>query len=133
MKALKQHFSNENDFSKPLIWCGDFNIAPEGIDTFDPAATDGQVMCSLQERELLADIKRLGFVDSFRQLNNDTGHYSWWDYRIGAFRRNLGYRIDHIWANAILQGSCTNSWIDKEPRKQERPSDHVPVIAEYEI
>jgi len=90
-------------------------------------------MCSEQERQLLAEIKKWGFIDTFRQRNGGPGHFSWWDYRQGAFRRNLGYRIDHLWASEPLAQTCYRAWIDKEPRKWERPSDHVPVLADFRI
>jgi exodeoxyribonuclease-3 len=133
LEALKKYFSNKCNLSQPFIWCGDFNIAPEEIDVYDPVATDGQIMCSQTERDLLEEIKNLGFTDTFRQHNAGPGHFSWWDYRVGAFRRNLGFRIDHIWASASLANACTKAWIDKEPRKWERPSDHVPVLTQFNI
>jgi len=63
--------------------------------------------------------------------NTEGGQFSWWDYRMGAFRRNMGFRIDHIWASKPLSEACTRAWIDKAPRKLERPSDHAPVLAEF--
>lgn len=133
LRALKKYLSTECNTRQPLVWCGDFNIAPEEIDTYDAAATAGQVMCSEVERTLLEEIKSLGFTDTFRLHTSAPGHFSWWDYRMGAFRRNLGFRIDHIWANISLAKSCTKAWIDKEPRKWERPSDHAPVLAEFDL
>lgn len=131
LNTFKRYLSAKHKPSQSIIWCGDFNIAPEGIDTFDVAATDGEIMCSEPERSLLNEIKLWGFVDTFRQHNKGPGHFSWWDYRVGAFRRNMGYRIDHIWVSKPLTQSCTRAWIDKEPRKWERPSDHAPVLASF--
>lgn len=130
LRSLKAHIENLDNLDKPVVWCGDFNIAPEDIDTFDAQATLGQIMCSDPEREALVQLKALGFVDAFRLHHKAAGYYSWWDYRVGAFRRNMGYRIDHIWISAALADKCPNCWIDKEPRSWERPSDHAPVIAE---
>ncbi len=131
LNTFERYLSAKYKPSQPIIWCGDFNIAPEGIDTFDIAQTDGQIMCSEQERALLERIKSWGFTDTFRQHNKEPGQFSWWDYRVGAFRRNLGYRIDHIWATETLSKTCNQSWIDIEPRKWERPSDHAPVLATF--
>jgi len=133
LESLKSHFSTQCNLSKPIIWCGDFNIAPGPLDVFDPVACDGQIMCSEQERAALEELRDLGFIDTFRQHNSEPGHFSWWDYRMGAFRRNLGYRIDHIWSSTSLADSCVKAWIDKGPRKLERPSDHAPVLTEFRI
>jgi exodeoxyribonuclease-3 len=124
LESLKSHFSTQ---------CGDFNIAPGAIDVFDPIACEGQIMCSEQERLVLEELRNLGFVDTFRQHNSEPGHFSGWDYRMGAFRRNLGYRIDHIWASTSLAKNSSKAWIDKGPRKLERPSDHAPVLTEFKI
>ncbi len=131
LKSLKTHIENLDNFEKPAVWCGDFNIAPDDIDTFDAQATLGQIMCSQPERDALQQLKALGFIDAFRLHQKEAGYYSWWDYRVGAFRRDMGYRIDHIWINKALVAKCLNCWIDKEPRRWERPSDHAPVIAEF--
>ncbi len=133
LNTLKRYLLTKYQPSDHIIWCGDFNIAPHGIDTFDAIETDGQVMCSETERQLLAEIKNWGFVDTFRMHVPEAGHFSWWDYRMGAFRRNLGYRIDHIWASEPIAQFCQNALIDKEPRTSERPSDHAPVLANFRI
>ena len=90
-------------------------------------------MFSQTERDAILNIKDWGFTDSFRMHVEETGHYTWWDYRAGAFRRNLGLRIDHIWISEPLVARNSKTWIDPEPRKWERPSDHAPVLAEVEI
>jgi exodeoxyribonuclease III len=130
LESLQTHIENLNATEKSVVWCGDFNIAPDGIDTFDAQASSGQIMCSEPEREALQRLKNLGFADAFRLHQMEAGHYSWWDYRMGAFRRNMGYRIDHIWISKELVSKCLKCWIDKEPRSWERPSDHAPVIVE---
>lgn len=122
-KELKQH-------SKMII-LGDFNIAPEDDDVYDPKAWEGQVLCSEPERTEFQTILKLGFVDCFRIHTPSEKVYSWWDYRLNAFKRNMGLRIDHIIASTALAKQCNQSVIDKTPRGWERPSDHTPVIAEF--
>lgn len=110
---------------------GDFNIAPDDRDVHDPAAWHGKILCSTQEREALQGILKLGLTDTFRQFEQAPDSWSWWDYRMAAFRRNMGLRIDLVLASKALQKVCSAAYIDKEPRRQERPSDHTPVIAEF--
>jgi exodeoxyribonuclease-3 len=113
-----------------LVVLGDFNIAPDDRDVHDPAAWHEQILCSTPERAALKSILDLGLHDSFRLFENDGGHYSWWDYRQGAFRRNLGLRIDLILASEALRPRCVASTIDRVPRTWERASDHTPVMLE---
>jgi len=113
-----------------LVVLGDFNIAPDDRDVHDPAAWHEQILCSTPERAALKSILDLGLHDSFRLFETNGGHYSWWDYRQGAFRRNLGLRIDLILASDALRARCTASKIDRLPRMWERASDHTPVILE---
>ncbi|MGH8427012.1 MAG: exodeoxyribonuclease III [Gammaproteobacteria bacterium] len=111
---------------------GDFNIAPEDRDVHDPAAWEGSVLVSEPERTAFRALLALGLVDSFRMFEPATGHYSWWDYRQAAFRRNLGLRIDHILLSSALVQHCRGVRIDTSPRGWERPSDHAPVLAELD-
>ena len=111
---------------------GDFNIAPEDQDVHDPKAWEGAILCSDRERAALKAILELGFVDTFRLFEQEQDSFSWWDYRGGGFRRNLGLRIDLILASTALAATCSFSTVDKGPRGNERPSDHAPVIAEFE-
>ncbi|TAM95751.1 MAG: exodeoxyribonuclease III [Rhodanobacteraceae bacterium] len=113
-----------------VVVLGDFNIAPEDRDVHDPEAWRGQILCSEPERAALRGILDLGFADSFRTFVEDAGHFSWWDYRQAAFRRNLGLRIDLILASEALRGRMLAASIDRTPRTWERPSDHTPVILE---
>jgi exodeoxyribonuclease-3 len=110
-----------------LVVLGDFNIAPDDRDVHDPAAWREQVLCSTPEREALKRVLDAGLFDSFRLFNEDAGHYSWWDYRQGAFRRNLGLRIDLILAGEALRSACLAAAIEREPRTWECASDHTPV------
>jgi exodeoxyribonuclease-3 len=89
-------------------------------------------MCSDAERSTLSNVKQFGFVDAFRIHNAADKEFSWWDYRAGAFRRNLGLRIDHVWVSEPLVTRSRAALIDKATRAWERPSDHAPVIAEFE-
>ncbi|MEO7558432.1 MAG: exodeoxyribonuclease III [Gammaproteobacteria bacterium] len=116
-----------------LVVLGDFNIAPEDRDVHDPAAWEGQVMVSEAERTYFARLLDLGLCDTFRLFEQQAEIFSWWDYRAAAFRRNLGLRIDHILVSPALRERCMTCSIDKNPRTLERPSDHAPVIAEFEI
>ncbi len=111
-----------------LVLLGDYNIAPDDRDVYDPVAWQGQVLCSEPERAAFQALLHLGLRDAFRLFEQPEKSYSWWDYRMMAFRRNMGLRIDHILvSDAVRCSACT---IDKAPRKLERPSDHTPVVAE---
>ena len=132
MRRLRAFFDNNYDFASPVILCGDFNVAPEDRDVHNPLLWQGRIMCSQEERTALDEIKRWGFTDAFRLHHEEGGQFSWWDYRAGAFRRNLGLRIDHMWVTKSLVARSVNTWIDLEPRTWERPSDHAPVLAKFE-
>jgi exodeoxyribonuclease-3 len=112
---------------------GDFNIAPEDRDVHDPAEWEGCILVSPAERDAFTRMLQLGLRDSFRRFTQEEGVFSWWDYRAAGFRRNRGLRIDHVLLNHYLYDLCTQSVIDKEPRKHERPSDHAPVWVELDI
>ena len=109
---------------------GDYNIAPDDRDVHDPKAWEGQVLCSVPERDAFRSLISLGMVDSYRLFDQPENCFSWWDYRMNGFKRNLGLRIDHILLTSGLAGRCSASIIDVEPRKLERPSDHAPVVAD---
>ena len=111
-----------------VVLAGDFNIAPEERDVHDPKAWEGQVLFSERERQAFRDLLALGLVDSFRLFDQPERSYTWWDYRMMAFRRKMGLRIDHVLLSAALAPRCTACTIDIEPRRREQPSDHAPVI-----
>jgi exodeoxyribonuclease III len=111
-----------------LLVLGDFNIAPADADVHDPIAWEGHVLVSPDERQAFADLLACDLTDAFRIFTDEAGHFSWWDYRQAAFRRNRGMRIDHILLSADLVTICDSCTIDKTPRGWERPSDHTPVI-----
>lgn len=118
---------------KDLIVLGDFNVAPEDRDVHDPAAWEGSVLVSEPERAAFRKLLAAGFADCFRLFEQEEQSFTWWDYRAAAFRRNRGLRIDHILASRSLAPRCLNCRIDKEPRTLDRPSDHTPVIAEFDL
>ena len=130
LRALTAWLKDELQRHPELALLGDFNIAPEDCDVYDPVAWQGQVLCSESEREAFRGLVALGLVDAFRLFPQTDKSYSWWDYRMMAFRRNLGLRIDHILMSAPLAARCGACSIDRAPRKLERPSDHAPVMAE---
>ena len=112
---------------------GDFNIAPEDRDVHDPKAWEGSVHVSEPERAALGALLAAGFEDCFRRFEQPERTYSWWDYRMMAFRRNAGLRIDLSLASTALARNCDACHIDKAPRRLERPSDHAPVLAAFDI
>ncbi len=119
-------------FEKVVV-LGDFNIAPTDADVHDPEAWKDKILCSVEERNALQAIMELGLTDTFLMFDQKPGQWSWWDYRQAAFRRNLGLRIDLVLASKAMADQCSAAYIDKEPRRQERPSDHTPVIAEFSL
>jgi exodeoxyribonuclease-3 len=116
-----------------LVVLGDFNIAPDDRDVYDPAAWGEDVLCSPPERAALKAITDLGLHDSFRLFEQEGGHFSWWDYRQAAFRRNMGLRIDLILVSDVLKSAAKAAAIDRTPRRWERPSDHTPVTLDLDI
>jgi exodeoxyribonuclease-3 len=129
-----RHFFDENcDLEKDVLLCGDFNVAPDELDVWSVPQWEGKLHFSKPERAAIHHVKRWGFVDVFRKMNGDVQEFSWWNYREGAWQRNRGLRIDHIWTSPPLAEKCTGCWIDKAPRALERPSDHAPVIAEFKL
>jgi exodeoxyribonuclease-3 len=130
LTALRDWLEEELTRYPKLVLLGDYNIAPEDRDVHDPIAWQGNVLVSEAERQHFKNIIQLGLHDSFRLFEQVEKSYSWWDYRMMAFRRNHGLRIDHILISEPLVASCKSCTIDKVPRKLERPSDHTPVVVE---
>lgn len=114
----------------PILVLGDFNIAPEDIDTHDPDNLRESLLYSSPEREALQQIFSLGFVDIFRTLNNQAKDFTWWDYRQLCFQKNKGFRIDLILGTEAIASRARRCWILRDERKGEKPSDHVPVMVE---
>lgn len=132
LDGLAEHLREALNSHQKIVVVGDFNIAPEDRDVHDPEEWRGQVLCSDAEREKLATLLGLGFVDVYRSFAQAEQAFSWWDYRAAAFRRNRGLRIDLILASPALAPSCSASVIDVEPRRKEQPSDHAPVWATFQ-
>jgi len=131
--ALTEWLRGEIARHPRLALLGDYNIAPDDRDVHDPVAWAGKILCSEPERSAFKALLDLGLSDSFRLFDQPEKTFSWWDYRMMGFRRNLGLRIDHILLSAPLASVCTSSTVDKAPRKLERPSDHAPVVAELAL
>jgi exodeoxyribonuclease-3 len=133
LAALQRYLAAQLKEHPRLVVMGDFNIAPEDRDVHDPAAWAGQVLCSEPERAALRGLYALGLSDTYRLFDQPDGIYSWWDYRQGGFRRNNGLRIDLILASEGMKTLCRSAGIDKEPRRAERPSDHAPAVAHFDL
>jgi exodeoxyribonuclease III len=133
LEALRAQVTAELARHPRLVVLGDWNIAPEDRDVHDPKAWEGSVHVSPRERAALRSLLEAGLVDCFRLFDQPEKSFSWWDYRMMAFRRNAGLRIDLILASADLAKKCVESRIDKAPRRLERPSDHTPVLASFDI
>jgi len=133
LSALKGYLEDELSRHEKLVVLGDFNIAPADEDVHDAEKWGEAILCSPKERAALKAILDLGLSDVFRQFEQRKKTFSWWDYRAAGFDRNAGLRIDLILATKALSKNCTASYVDKEPRAWERPSDHAPVVAEFDI
>lgn len=133
LDALRTWLKDELERHPLLAVAGDYNIAPEARDVHDPAAWEDKIHFTPPEREALHELFGIGLEDSFRLFDQPERSYTWWDYRMMAFRRKMGLRIDHILLSSALAKRCTSCTIDVEPRKLERPSDHAPVTAELAL
>ena len=133
LAALREYVAAELARYPRLVMLGDYNVAPEDRDVHDPQAWQGQVLASEPERAALRALLATGLEDCFRRFEQPDKSFSWWDYRMMAFRRNAGLRIDLILASAALAPACAECLIDKAPRRLERPSDHAPVVARFDI
>jgi len=128
LTALQAFIKDELSRHNKLVLMGDFNITWDDLDVWDPIALAGTIHCTDEERAHFKALLDLGLTDAFRLFEQAPKSYSWWDYREFAFKRNRGLRIDHILVSSALVKSVTACVIDKAPRKNERPSDHTPVI-----
>jgi exodeoxyribonuclease-3 len=133
LEKLRAHLAAELSRHQRLVVLGDFNIAPEDRDVHDPEEWRGKILCSDPERAALGALLDAGLSDLFRLFDQEERLFSWWDYRMLGFRRNRGLRIDLILGSKSLAETCTSCRIDKEPRRLERPSDHTPVVAEFDF
>jgi exodeoxyribonuclease-3 len=133
LARLRAHLDTACDPNTPVIVCGDFNIAPEDRDVWDASAVHGATHVSDPERAALADLEDWGLVDVFRRHYKDTGLYSWWDYRAGNFHKHLGMRIDLMLASKPLAERSRWALIDRNARKGQLPSDHAPLIVDFDM
>lgn len=131
LDALANHVEGQLAKYENFVMVGDFNIAPDDRDVHDPESWQDKILCSKPERAALQRLIDMGLTDTFRLFEQEEKLYSWWDYRAAGFRRNLGLRIDLVLASPAMSKRCTAGYIDKEPRKLERPSDHAPAVAEF--
>ena len=131
LDALRAFLADEMSRHEKLVVLGDFNIAPADADVHDPEKWGDAILCSPAERQALKDLLDLGLTDVFRNFEHPEKTFSWWDYRAAGFRRNAGLRIDLILTSDVMTDACTSSYVDREPRAWERPSDHAPVVAEF--
>ena len=134
LKDLLSYIKKNNDPGMPLLITGDFNVALEPIDLFDPEGHRGEVGFNPEEQKILREFLDWGLVDIFRKHQPGAGHYTFWDYRTpNALKRKIGWRIDYIFATAPLAKESKNSWIDIKPRMLKRPSDHTFLVAEFDV
>lgn len=132
---LRDLFDRHYDADKPLLWMGDFNVAAEEIDVYDPKRLADHVDFHPDAREALEHVRTWGFVDVFRRHHPDEeGQYTYWDYRArNPIENGTGWRVDHIWATQPLADESTSAWIDVDARRAERPSDHTFLVAEFDL
>lgn len=131
LDRLRAYLVRHHQPGEPLVLCGDFNIAPEDRDVYDPEALREDVLCHPLVRDKWRALLDFGLTDTFRQHVQDAGKFSWWDYRMLGFPKGRGLRIDHVLATAPLAARSTAGSIDREERKGKQPSDHAPAIAEF--
>ncbi|MDD2554480.1 MAG: exodeoxyribonuclease III [Desulfotomaculaceae bacterium] len=132
IRSLREYFDNRFKPDDCLIWMGDFNVAPEPIDVHNPKKLYGRIGFHPEEHKALQYVKEWGFVDVFRLHVKEGGHYTFWDYRRpNLFERNLGWRVDHIWATGPMAARSRRAWIDTKPRGEIKPSDHTFIGAEF--
>lgn len=130
LSFFKKNYTPES----PLVWVGDLNIAPEDKDVHDPKRLLGHVDFHPEVQKKLEKVMAWGFVDVFRKHKPGPGEYSFWDYRVkGAMEKGFGWRVDHIMATRAMADKSVSAWIDKEPRKAPKPSDHTPIAASFKI
>lgn len=130
---LRSHLDQHHSPDEPLVVCGDWNIAPDDRDVWDPAAFVGSTHVTQAERDALANVKAWGLVDVFRERYPDGGLFSYWDYRNGDFHKKRGMRIDFVLASTSLAASSVSDLVDRNARKGPKPSDHAPVLAWFEL
>jgi exodeoxyribonuclease-3 len=132
LERLCTFLSTTYSLQEAVLLCGDFNVAPEPRDVYDPVKVDGEILYHPAERAAFARLLAWGLLDTLRLHQEAGGLYSWWDYRAAAFRRNLGFRIDHILVTPLLAARCTAVTLERDLRRLPKPSDHIPVVATFQ-
>jgi exodeoxyribonuclease III len=133
LAGLRSHLAATCSPDQPVAICGDFNVAPDDRDVWDPTQFEGMTHVSQPERDALAGLLSWGLVDAFRRIYDEDGLFSWWDYRAGAFHRHRGMRIDLLLVTEVLAARTTYALIDRNARKGEKPSDHTPVFIDTTV
>jgi len=134
LRDLFSHVKENYDPSKPLLITGDFNVALEPMDLFDPEGFRGEVGFHPDEQAIMGELLDWGLADIFRKHQPEGGHFTFWDYRIpNAFKRKMGWRIDYILSTPPLAEKSLNAWIDTRPRTLDKPSDHTFLVAEFKL
>jgi len=133
LARFSEWFSTSFSTADEIVLCGDFNMAGTELDLHRPAQWEGTVIWNPRMREEYARLTQIGLVDIYRNLNPAAAGYSWWDYRMNGFARNNGLRIDYVMATPALSRKAVSAWIDKAERATERPSDHAPVIVDFDL
>ena len=135
IRGMRDYFSRDFTPNDTIVWVGDFNVAPEPIDVYDPEGLSGSVCFHPEEHKALALVREWGFVDVFRKHHpGEPRQYSFYDYRVpNALKRKIGWRIDHIYATRPMADKSLDCWIDTEPRLMEKPSDHTFVVADFDL
>ena len=131
LERLRTFLATTYTLADALVLCGDFNVAPEPRDVYDAAQAEGEILFHPEERTAFARLLDWGLRDALRLHHDEAGLYSWWDYRAAAFRRNLGFRIDHILVTPPAAARCTTVTLERELRRRPKPSDHIPVVATF--
>ena len=132
LERLRRHLETGCDPDQPMVVCGDFNIAPDDRDVWDAALAHGGTHVSQPERDALGRLLDWGLVDVFRELYDDERLFSWWDYRAGAFHKHMGMRIDLVLATKPLAEAVSWALIDRNARKGSAPSDHAPLVVDFD-
>lgn len=130
---LRRYFDERFEIDDEVILCGDINVAPHEMDVWNPSLWRNKMHFSKPERDAIMELKKWGFIDLYRHINGSEREYSWWSNFHHDFEKDRGLRIDHIWASPPMAETCTDCWIDKDPRGLEKPSDHAPVLAEFDF
>jgi exodeoxyribonuclease-3 len=134
LRDLLAYIKENLDPCQPVLMAGDFNVALEDIDVYDPETLRGEIGFHPDEQAVMKELLSWGLADIFRRHQPDGGHYTFWDYRVpNALKRKMGWRIDYILATEVLANLSLKAWIDVEPRRLERPSDHTFLVAEFNL